>query len=125
MSRALKENDVLEMLKLYEAEFNRPDVHDRILVFDVVAFLSLGDAIPDDKKPKGSDEKKSNKTTVASVTNGIDDKDASTDDKNESEEIEKNDASENDEKETGHHDCEGIPKYENGLYAGCFQLRSS
>jgi hypothetical protein len=34
--RALKKNDVLDISKLYEAEFNRPDLHDRVLVFDVV-----------------------------------------------------------------------------------------
>ena len=37
MSRALKQDDVLELSKLYEAEFNKPDVHDRVLIFDVVA----------------------------------------------------------------------------------------
>jgi hypothetical protein len=40
MSRALKQNDVLELSKLYEAEFNRPDLHDRVLVFDVVGKAS-------------------------------------------------------------------------------------
>ncbi|CAB4028361.1 BTB POZ domain-containing POB1 [Paramuricea clavata] len=37
MSRALKPDDVLELSKLYEAEFNKPDMHDRVLIFDVVA----------------------------------------------------------------------------------------
>jgi hypothetical protein len=37
MSRALKQDDVLELSKLYEAEFNKPDMHDRVLIFDVVA----------------------------------------------------------------------------------------
>ena len=35
--RGLKPNDVLELSRLYEAEFNQPDLHDRVLVFDVVA----------------------------------------------------------------------------------------
>ncbi|CAB4043540.1 Hypothetical predicted protein [Paramuricea clavata] len=38
--RALKQNDVLGISKLYEAEFNRPDLHDRVLVFDVVGKAS-------------------------------------------------------------------------------------
>ena len=37
MSRALKKDDLLQLSKLYEAEFNQPDLHDRVLVFDVVA----------------------------------------------------------------------------------------
>ena len=37
MSRALKQDDLLQLSKLYEAEFNQPDLHDRVLVFDVVA----------------------------------------------------------------------------------------
>ena len=34
---SLKSQDVLELSKLYEAEFNQPDLHDRVLIFDVVA----------------------------------------------------------------------------------------
>jgi hypothetical protein len=37
MSRALKQDAVLELSKLYEAEFNQPELHDRVLIFDVVA----------------------------------------------------------------------------------------
>ena len=37
MSRALKQEDERELSKLYEAEFNQPDLHDRVLVFDVFA----------------------------------------------------------------------------------------
>jgi hypothetical protein len=37
MSRALKPADERELSKLYEAEFNKPDLHDRVLIFDVVA----------------------------------------------------------------------------------------
>ena len=35
MARALKQDDVLEVSKLFEAEFNQPDLHDRVLIFDV------------------------------------------------------------------------------------------
>ena len=34
---SLKQDDLLQLSKLYEAEFNQPDLHDRVLVFDVVA----------------------------------------------------------------------------------------
>ena len=36
MARALKQDDLLEVSKLFEAEFNQPDLHDRVLIFDVV-----------------------------------------------------------------------------------------
>lgn len=36
MARGLKANDVLELSKLYQAEFNKPELHDRVLVFDVM-----------------------------------------------------------------------------------------
>jgi hypothetical protein len=41
LSRALKQDDERELLKLYEAEFNQPDLHDRVLIFDVVASWPL------------------------------------------------------------------------------------
>jgi hypothetical protein len=41
MSRALKQDDERELLKLYEGEFNQPDLHDRVLIFDVVASWPL------------------------------------------------------------------------------------
>ena len=37
MSSGLKQDDERQMSKLYESEFNKPDLHDRILVFDVIA----------------------------------------------------------------------------------------
>ena len=40
MSRALKQEDERGLSKLYEAEFNKPDLHDRVLIFDVVARFS-------------------------------------------------------------------------------------
>ena len=36
MYRALKHDDVLQLSKLYETEFNQPELHDRVLIFDVV-----------------------------------------------------------------------------------------
>ena len=36
MSRALRAGDVLELSKIYEAEFNKAELHDRVLVFDVI-----------------------------------------------------------------------------------------
>jgi hypothetical protein len=41
MSSALKQDDERELLKFYEAEFNQPDLHDRVLIFDVVASWPL------------------------------------------------------------------------------------
>ena len=35
--RALKLYDVTQLSKLYESEFNKEDLHDRVLIFDVVA----------------------------------------------------------------------------------------
>ena len=40
MSRALKQEDERGLSKLYEAQFNKPDLHDRVLIFDVVARFS-------------------------------------------------------------------------------------
>ena len=102
MSRALKEDDVLKLSKLYEAEFNQPDLHDRILVFDVVASLSLGDATPDDEESNEINQKEGSDTP----------------DERESmaEKIEGNDASRDNQNEAGSHDCKDISKYENGLY---------
>ena len=49
MSRALKQEDERELSKLYEAEFNQPDLHDRVLVFDVVASWPLSVSDVDEK----------------------------------------------------------------------------
>ena len=40
--RALKLYDIIDLSKLYEAEFNKADLHDRILIFDVVASPPTG-----------------------------------------------------------------------------------
>jgi hypothetical protein len=36
-SASLKLSDTAELSRLFEAEFNKPDLHDRVLIFDVVA----------------------------------------------------------------------------------------
>ena len=36
MSRALKQEDILELSRLFEQQFNQADLHDRVLMFDVV-----------------------------------------------------------------------------------------
>ena len=46
LTRELKLSDVVEISKLFEAEYNQPNLHDRVLIFDVVASqprrLSIG-----------------------------------------------------------------------------------
>ena len=49
MSRALKQEDERELSKLYEAEFNQPDLHDRVLVFDVVASWPYSVSVVDEE----------------------------------------------------------------------------
>ncbi|XP_028395438.1 uncharacterized protein LOC114519497 [Dendronephthya gigantea] len=101
MTRALKENDLLELSKLYETEFNQPDLHDRILVFDVVSSLSLGDVEADDEESAEINNKQSDieRESVA-------------------DEIEGNETSTDDQNEAGSDDCEIIAKYENGGQKG-------
>ena len=48
MARALKQDDVLEVSKLFEEEFNKPDLHDRVLIFDVVVPRSFGSVNAED-----------------------------------------------------------------------------
>ena len=53
MARALKQEDVLEVSKLFEAEFNQPDLHDRVLIFDVVAPRSFSSvSVEEDERHK-------------------------------------------------------------------------
>ena len=66
MARALKQDDVLEVSKLFEAEFNQPDLHDRVLIFDVVVPRSFSSVSVEDKRHK-------NETTTQSE-NGKNDK---------------------------------------------------
>ena len=44
MSRALKQEDERGLSKLYESEFNKPDLHDKVLIFDVVALRRFSGA---------------------------------------------------------------------------------
>ena len=50
----LKSQDVLELSKLYETEFNQPDLHDRILIFDIVTSWPRRPCDADIEKIKGS-----------------------------------------------------------------------
>ena len=58
MARALKQDDVLEVSKLFEGEFNKPDLHDRVLIFDVVAPRNFGSVNAED------DQRDVNETTT-------------------------------------------------------------
>ena len=107
MSRAVKLNDVLELLKLFEAEFNKPDLHDRVLIFDVVASwprrLSVENAGENERNENGASSQ--NKDGSDGET-----KDGS-DGETENVEIGVN---ANDESETESDDCEIASKYVNG-----------
>ena len=59
MARALKQDDVLEVSKLFEAEFNQPDLHDRVLIFDVVVSRSFNPVSVEDKRHKNEATKES------------------------------------------------------------------
>ena len=52
ISRALRQNDVLELSKLFEAEFNQPDMHDRVLMLDV---MSSAPNVEENKSSKNED----------------------------------------------------------------------
>ena len=56
MSTALKNDDLVRLSKLYEAEFNKPDLHDRVLIFDVVASPTFADASAKEKTSDGNEE---------------------------------------------------------------------
>ena len=60
MARALKQDDVLEVSKLFEEEFNKPDLHDRVLIFDVVVPRSFSSVNAED------DQRPANETTTQS-----------------------------------------------------------
>ena len=53
MARALKQVDVLEASKLFEEEFNKPDLHDRVLIFDVVVPRSFASVNAEDDEAEG------------------------------------------------------------------------
>ena len=86
MIRALKQDDILELSKLYESEFNKPDLHDRILIFDVVALRRFSGAsvevnVSDENKAiknEASEEDVSYEmTTTKNVETGVNTSDAS------------------------------------------------
>ena len=87
MSRALKQEDERELSKLYESEFNKPDLHDRILIFDVVASSRLCGAslevnVSDENEETGieASEDGSHETTkTENVETGVNTSDASQD----------------------------------------------
>ena len=102
LSRELKMNDVLELSKLYEAEFNKPDLHDRVLVFDVVASCLRRDSDVNIEENEGSE----NQTSKQSEDGRH----------GETAEIESEETGMNvsDENETETHNCEIASKYANG-----------
>ena len=60
MARALKQDDVLEVSKLFEAEFNQPDLHDRVLIVDVVVPRSFSSvSVEEDERHKNETRKES------------------------------------------------------------------
>ena len=88
MSRALKQEDERELSKLYESEFNKPDLHDKILIFDVVASRRLCGAslevnVSDENEEiriEASTEDGSHETTkTENVETGVNTSDASQD----------------------------------------------
>ena len=70
---SLKSKDVLELSKLYEAEFNQPDLHDRILIFDVVTSWprrpSDADVEESDNGEAGGQSKDKNRGETAVIEN--------------------------------------------------------
>ena len=98
MSRALKQDDLVKLSKLYEVEFNQPDLHDRVLVFDVVA-----------SQLQGVSDVDVNETSEA--CNQSEDKDDADTTKISNEETDTNG---NDENEAGSQVCEIDTKNANG-----------
>ena len=81
MSRALKQDAERELSRLFEAEFNQPDMHDRVLIFDVVASWSRR---LEDKGIKNEDSSQSedgSDSETAEIEN--DEKSVNTSDENE------------------------------------------
>ena len=80
MARALKQDDVLEVSKLFEAEFNQPDLHDRVLIFDVVAPRSYSSvSVEEDERHKNetrteSEDGKNDKSEILETGMKINDK---------------------------------------------------
>ncbi|CAB4027290.1 BTB POZ domain-containing POB1 [Paramuricea clavata] len=111
--RAVKLNDVLELLKSYEAEFNKPDLHDRVLIFDVVASrprrLSVANAEENERNENGA----SNQNKDGSDSETKDGSDGETAKTENVEDVEIG-VNTNDESETESDDCEIASNYVNG-----------
>ena len=98
MSRALKQDDLVKLSKLYEAEFNQPDLHDRVLVFDVVAsqLEGVSDADVDEASEAGSQSEDEDDGDTTKISN------------------EETDTNASDENEAGSQLCEIDTKNANG-----------
>ena len=100
MSRALKQEDILELSRLFEQQFNQADLHDRVLMFDVVlpqSFRSV--SVEEDDRHKSK--------TIAQSEDG---------EKDETEKLETS-ININDESKTESHDshnCQNDSKHANG-----------
>ncbi len=108
MSRALKREDERELSRLYEAEFNQSDLHDRVLIFDVVASWprrhSEVNAEENEKNEASDQSEDANDGEAAEIENeetGM----------NGNRDTGMNPA--NDENESGSQDCEIASKYAN------------
>ena len=74
MARALKQDDVLEVSKLFEAEFNQPDLHDRVLIFDVVVPRSFSPVSVEDERHKNEaakERKDGSKDEIKNLVTGM------------------------------------------------------
>ncbi len=91
MSRALKQNDLVELSRLFEAEFNQPGLHDRVLIFDVVASW-----------PRRRSEVNAEENETSEASDQSDDGSQETD------------MNSSDESETESQDCAIASKYANG-----------
>jgi hypothetical protein len=111
--REVKLNDVLELLKSYEAEFNKPDLHDRVLIFDVVASrprrLSVANVEENERNENGASNE--NKDGSDSETKDGSDGETAKTENVEGVEIGVNT---NDESETESDDCEIASNHVNG-----------
>ena len=96
----------LGLSKLYEREFNQPDLHDRVLVFDVVASTKYELSATNVGGNKSNEneimknEEGENHRKRASESGKVDDVGLNSEDEN----------------ETKIHDCEIPSKYANGWY---------
>ena len=86
MIRALKQDDILELSKLYESEFNKPHLHDRVLIFDVVALrrfsvpraeVNVSDENEAIKNEASEEDVSHEMTTTKNVETGVNTSDAS------------------------------------------------